>query len=382
MLGSTAGSGHLGPLLELVDSVESSEVECCVVVADPAATTLAAAGRQVVVADPPAPDQAAEIWRRFEGAGRAEATRLVDGELFARLTTAAMLPAVERAVQSFRPDLVLREPCAYAPAVVARRHGLAHAQVAITWSAGERSVLSLVAPLLDEVEPGLAAALAAAPYLTRFPASLDPDTFERTERYRVATVSDPAPLPSWWGGDDRPLVYATLGTVAPGLGVGRAARAAVLDAVAGLEARVLLTTGREGADDLGELPSNVHVEPFVSHAEVMAAAAVVCCHGGSGTTLGALAAGCPLVFVPLFADQPTTARIVAGAGAGVVAVEPPEQSDPAAFGGPDAARDIRRALEEVLGDERYAARARALGAEMAAQPDLTGVLDRLARTAR
>ena len=45
------------------------------------------------------------------------------------------------------------------------------------------------------------------------------------------------------------------------------------------------------------------------------------CHGGSGTTLGALAAGLPLVIVPLFADQPANAKRVAEVGAGLV-VEP------------------------------------------------------------
>jgi UDP:flavonoid glycosyltransferase YjiC (YdhE family) len=49
------------------------------------------------------------------------------------------------------------------------------------------------------------------------------------------------------------------------------------------------------------------------------------CHGGSGTTLGALAAGLPLVVVPLFADQPVNARRVAAVGAGL-AVEPEPES--------------------------------------------------------
>jgi UDP:flavonoid glycosyltransferase YjiC (YdhE family) len=44
-------------------------------------------------------------------------------------------------------------------------------------------------------------------------------------------------------------------------------------------------------------------------------------HGGSGSTLGALAAGVPLAVLPLFADQPQNARRGAEVGAGV-AVEP------------------------------------------------------------
>ena len=49
--------------------------------------------------------------------------------------------------------------------------------------------------------------------------------------------------------------------------------------------------------------------------------AVVVGHGGSGTTFGALAAGVPVVIVPLFADQFANAERVAEAGAALV-VEP------------------------------------------------------------
>src|SRR5918999_4963602 len=115
---------------------------------------------------------------------------------------------------------------------------------------------------------------------------------------------------------------------------------AVLEAVAEVPARVLLTIGHDtNADDLPPAPPNVHVERWVPQADVFAHASAVVCHGGSGTTLGALAAGLPLVVVPLFADQPDNARRVAAVGAGI-AVEP----------APEA---LREAVAEVLGDPAY-----------------------------
>ena len=81
---------------------------------------------------------------------------------------------------------------------------------------------------------------------------------------------------------------------------------------------------------------NVHVEQWVPQADVLAHAALVVCHGGSGTTLGALAAGRPLVVVPLFADQPFNAARAGIVGAGVAALD-----------------DVRPRLERVLADERY-----------------------------
>jgi UDP:flavonoid glycosyltransferase YjiC (YdhE family) len=55
---------------------------------------------------------------------------------------------------------------------------------------------------------------------------------------------------------------------------------------------------------------------------VVAEAAAVVCHGGSGTVLGTLSAGVPLIVVPLFADQADNARRVEAVGAGLVAPVP------------------------------------------------------------
>ena len=82
---------------------------------------------------------------------------------------------------------------------------------------------------------------------------------------------------------------------------------------------MLLTVGRRfDASTLGPVPANVHVEPWIDQARVLDHADLVVCHGGSGTTLAALAAGVPLVMVPLFADQFENARRIAQTRAGRV----------------------------------------------------------------
>jgi UDP:flavonoid glycosyltransferase YjiC (YdhE family) len=104
-----------------------------------------------------------------------------------------------------------------------------------------------------------------------------------------------------------------------------------------------------------------------------AAAAVV--HGGSGSTLGAIAAGVPLVVVPLFADQPQNARRVAEVGAGL-AVEPARE-DPEATVAP-----LREALERVLAEPDFGERARALADELRGEPavdEAVPLLERLDR---
>jgi UDP:flavonoid glycosyltransferase YjiC (YdhE family) len=128
---------------------------------------------------------------------------------------------------------------------------------------------------------------------------------------------------------------------------------------------------------LGAPPPNVHVEQWVPQAAVLAHASAVVCHGGSGTTLGALAAGIPLVVVPLFADQPENARRVAEVGAGIaVGPEAPSESirstvDPAA---------VREAVEAVLADGGYQAAAARLADEIRALPTADAALEALARS--
>ena len=123
-----------------------------------------------------------------------------------------------------------------------------------------------------------------------------------------------------------------------------------LEAVAELPVRVLLSTG--GNDiELGEVPANVHVERWVDEPGLLAHASAVVGHGGAGTTLSALAAGCPLVGVPLFGDQPMNVASVAAAHAGVVA----------------PLDGIRRGIELVLEDGRYRAAAGRAAKEMRTQ---------------
>jgi len=207
--------------------------------------------------------------------------------------------------------------------------------------------------------------LLAAPYLTQLPAELDPSPFPTTLRFRDPAPRDQArPLPDWWAGSTDPLVYVTLGTVAGSLTEAAKVYRAALTAVDGLAVRVLMTLGRDGdAASFGTVPFNVHVESWVPQGDVLAQAAVVLCHGGSGTTFGALEVGVPVVVVPLFADQPANGRLIAQAGAGLVSGRTADQ--------------MRQALLRVLSDDAYHQRAIALGQAMQAQPELQDVLDDL-----
>ena len=168
----------------------------------------------------------------------------------------------------------------------------------------------------------------------------------------------------------------TFGSVAGGFPQALPAYGVALQAVADLPVRVLLTVGRElDLDALPERPANVRVEPWVPQQDVLGHAAAAVVHGGSGSTLGALAAGVPLVVVPLFADQPENARRVAEVGAGI-AVEP-NREDPGRRSAP-----LRNAIETVLADPSYGERARAIADEVRAEPPVDEAIPLLERLGR
>jgi UDP:flavonoid glycosyltransferase YjiC (YdhE family) len=308
-----------------------------------------------------------------------EASVLGNHDLFARLATTAMLPRMEDVCERWKPDLLLRDPTEYASAVVAARRGLRVAQVAISLADHERGSVAVAAPALEEHHRGLVDAVVATPFLTRFPASLDPPAFPTTLRFREADRAAQDPLPDWWDSPDTPLVYVTMGTVLGHMTHAAGVYRTVLRAVAALPVRVLLTVGRFfDPDALGPVPENTHVERWVDQARVLPSAALVVCHGGSGTLFGALAAGVPVVSVPVFADQFGNARRVAEFGAGLVVEVAPPGADSRAVVSEADAPQITAAIETALAAPAYRERAQVLAAETANAPTPDEVLARLA----
>jgi UDP:flavonoid glycosyltransferase YjiC (YdhE family) len=132
---------------------------------------------------------------------------------------------------------------------------------------------------------------------------------------------------------------------------------AILDAVADMDVRAIITTGP--AVDPAELraPANAELHRFVPHHELMPAASLVIGHGGHATTMLALAHGLPVLVIPMNPtfDQPVIGRILTQQGAGL--------SLPRSSG----AAEIRSAIERLIGSTEHLAEARRLGAEVRAQ---------------
>ncbi len=146
------------------------------------------------------------------------------------------------------------------------------------------------------------------PHLDICPPSLQDKDFLDTE-HRVALR--PVPYAEVGERFPGPLIYLTLGTAfgTPEL------LTAVLEGLAMLRANVVVATGGVRPEDLGEVPENVIPRSWVAQAELLPHTDLVVHHGGSGTTLGALAAGVPQLVLPQGADQFANADALVAAGA-------------------------------------------------------------------
>lgn len=125
--------------------------------------------------------------------------------------------------------------------------------------------------------------------------------------------SPPLPPPDWWRDlpSDKPLLYVTLGSSGQGHLL-----PLVLRALATLPVTVLAATA--GNIELGMVPENARVAPFLPGAEAARRARLVLCNGGSPTSQQALDAGVPLIGIASNLDQFLNMHGVVAAGAGAL----------------------------------------------------------------
>jgi UDP:flavonoid glycosyltransferase YjiC (YdhE family) len=90
----------------------------------------------------------------------------------------------------------------------------------------------------------------------------------------------------------------------------------VVEALAGLRVRALVTLGEMLPEGEVQSTGSVVVVRSAPHGEILRQASLLITHCGHGTTLKALAAGVPIVCMPMGRDQNDTAARVVHASAG------------------------------------------------------------------
>lgn len=372
---SLGAYGHLYPMMPLALACVAAGHDVVVATGEPFLGRLPLPTVPGVPADATLDGVVQETIRRHPGIEG----RDLGVALFADTTAEMVVPEMLETLDRLRPDLVVYEPLNVGAGIASDLLGIPAVAFAIGLS--HEAVRTIHAAAIDyhralwtergRTPPDGRVVLGAA-LLDPIPLTLqsvDPHATERRIPIRpVGYSEDLAALPSWLTTlRVRPRVYLTLGTVS--FGAVEVLTRAIAE-IADLDVDVLVAIGPEGDAGLLEpLPTNVHVERFVNQSKVLSTVDVVVHHGGTGTVLGALAAGLPQLILPQGADQFHNARVLADIGAGRALLN--NEQTPGA---------IRAAVAELLTGGPVSAVSIRLGEEIAAMPapaDVVRVLVKL-----
>jgi UDP:flavonoid glycosyltransferase YjiC (YdhE family) len=363
----TGGSGHFLPLAPIARAAVARGHEVAVSGQEMMRPTVEAAG--FVAYDSGGRTLAAPDRRMPLVPADRAAEAAVLRDVFAGRIARERAERLSAVVADCRPDVIVRDEVDFGAAVVADRLGLPHAAVVVL-VAGGMGGADFLAGALDALraEHGLAPDpamphrhLTLAPFPPSFRDPADPLP-PSTVHIRPA-VLDTAAGPH----DGGSTIYFTLGTI-----FHQEAGDLFVRVVTGLRelgADIVVTVGREiDPAELGPQPPHVRIERFIPQHEVLPRCSLAVTHAGSGSVIGALALGVPLLLLPMGADQPHNGdRCVA---LGVGRVLDPLTATPT---------EIRDAAADVRTSPAYREAAGRLRAEAAALPTTGDAVDLIAK---
>ncbi len=365
--------GHLFPMLPLAMACREAGHDVVVATGAPFLGRLPV---RTVPGLPPEIDLAwaeREVRRRHPDLHGFEATLAMFGDVTAGATTATMLEVLG----SERADLLVTDPLHLGAAIAGDLLDvptLAFAIGLVPFMAATLHPITIGYQRERWLERGLTppdTKLLGQAFLDPCPPSLQVPYADvpRIPIRSVAWRGAEAALPPWLAEPgQRRRVYLTLGTVS--FGAVEILRRAASE-IATLDVDLLVAVGPNGDPAvLAGLPGNVHVERFVSQAEVLSRVDLIVHHGGTGTVLAALEAGLPQLILPQGADQPFNADLIAGSGAGRQ-----QANDDYTLG------SIAALAEPLLGDCPERATAVRLAAEIAGMPAPAEVVPELVERA-
>ncbi len=263
------------------------------------------------------------------------------------------------------------EPCSNDPAVQERDRRFNEAMLATSQPfrqfIGAYRVRAGLGPFsYDNLWSGLAQ-ITQQPAEFEYPRRNLPACFHFTGPFARRSSRPPTPFP-WDRLTGKPLIYASFGTTQHRH---RNLYAAVAQATADLDAQIVLSLGGAEAVELPtKLPENVLVAPFAPQLEILERAALMITHAGMNSTLESLAAGVPMVAVPIAHDQHGVSARIEWTGTGVRI--PASECDPAR---------LRQAIETVLGEASFRESARRFQRIIAAGDGLNRAADIIERVA-
>ena len=369
--------GHLLPLIPLALAARAAGHEVRVVGGASLARPLADTGLVHVVAGPPdLPSVFARIPQRDGLTGRRLAA-VTWGRAFAGIIAEEMASGLLALAGSWLPDLVVHEDSEQGSWIAAERLEVPH--IALQATAWRGSSYRLSAEPLNALrgryglpaDPDLASWHRYGFFTTRPPVLHNPDDPmpAGTSPIRPSAPDEAGGEPPGWPDrvgerGDRPRIVVTMGT----LMAGRVeTMSQILDGLETLDVDIVATVGHDlDPATLGKRRPTTRVARYVPMRPLLDGASLLVFHGGSGTMLAGLAAGVPLVILPIAADQPENAERCRAAG--VARVLPPDDRGAGAVGDAAAA---------MLGDAAFRAAAAVARDQIAAMPAPADVLPAL-----
>jgi UDP:flavonoid glycosyltransferase YjiC (YdhE family) len=289
-------------------------------------------------------------------------------EGFARRTAGKRADSILALCADWQPDLLVCDEIDFGAMVAAERCGLPYATVLVI-AAGSFVREQVVGPPLHELraahglppDPRLEMlsrylVLSPAPPSYRDPAFALPATAQAIRPLGLSPAQD-NPAPPWSVQlPGAPSVYFTLGTVFNVESGDLFER--VLAGLRELPINVIATVGREiDPQEFGPQPANIQIARYIPQSALLPHCGLVISHGGSGSVMGALAYGRPMVLIPMGADQPLNAARCMDLG--VARVLDALEATPEMVGA---------AVSAVLGDPAYRRAAERLRDEIAGLP--------------
>lgn len=140
------------------------------------------------------------------------------------------------------------------------------------------------------------------PEVLDFPRRQRPASLHFVGQLRSENENETDTFPWEWF-DGRPVIYASCGTLQNRL---EHLFQAIIDACAPLNAQTVIALGKNGLapDSFGEIPKNIKLVPYAPQTKIIARSSACIFHGGMNTALDCLAAGVPMVTIPIASEQP------------------------------------------------------------------------------
>ena len=320
-------------------------------------------------------------WPELSAARGTDAAARIFPRLYGAVIAARMLPQLQAAIQSFKPDLVIGENAALAVPLAAQAAGVPHVTQGFGMPLPAHRVQEAVAHLkshwlrLTGTPPPPDGGLYRHLYLDICPPSLQPEPLPaELPAHALQPVDVLATAPtdlqrlvpqSLAAHRDLPLVYLSLGTMLNRPELLRTA----LAALSGLPLRVVVATGPDvEPEQLSPLPPLMHAQRHVPLAELLPHCQLVISHGGAGTVYAAAAHGLPQLALPQMADQFVNTAALEHSSAGMVLL-----------GAEQNLYAIRHAVQQLLSEPSYRHTAERLAQEILQMPSADEVTQQIER---